>query len=89
MNLLVVVDINLCLGPLASWNLAPEQNVNLAVGTSLELWQEEVCSDQAEETSGTPDVTALAAEITALASVSSCPSKHLSTQRELTVGLSM
>ena len=40
-----------------------EQNVDFAVGSVLHLRQEEVCDDEAEEASATPDVTALATKV--------------------------
>jgi hypothetical protein len=62
-RLLVSCNINFSLGPLAGRNLALEQNVNLTVGAALHLRQEKVCQHEAEETSTTPDVTALATEV--------------------------
>ena len=62
-RLLVVLNIDDSLCPLAGWDLALEQDVNFAVRAVLHLGQEEVCHDEAEETSSTPDVTALAAEV--------------------------
>jgi hypothetical protein len=69
-RLLVSCNINFGLGPLAGRNLALEQNVNLTVGAALHLRQEKVCQHKAEETSTTPDVTALATEVGLLLFVS-------------------
>jgi hypothetical protein len=63
LRLLIIVNIDDSLGPLACWNLAVEQDVDLAVRSVLHLRQEEVCENEAEETSATPDVTALATEV--------------------------
>lgn len=59
-HLLVVIDVNVRLLPLASWDLALEHDVNLAVGSVLHLGQLKVGGDQAEQTRRTPNVTALA-----------------------------
>jgi hypothetical protein len=69
-RLLVSCNVNFGLGPLAGRNLALEQNVNLTVGAALHLRQEKVCQHEAEETSTTPDVTALATEVGLLLYVS-------------------
>ena len=69
-RLLVGRNIDLGLGPLAGRNLAPEQNVDLAVGAALHLRQEEVCQGKAEETSTGPNVAALATKIGLLFCVS-------------------
>lgn len=86
-HLLVVLHIDLGLLPLASRYLAVEHDVDLAVGAALHLRQPEVCADQAEQTSATPDVTALAAEVSALCYVSDC--QRRTREGRLTVGLSM
>lgn len=52
--------------PLAGWHLAFEQDVNLTVGQTFHLRQIEECRDQAAEAGETPDVTALAAKVSAL-----------------------
>lgn len=54
------------LGPFASRHLALEQNVNLTVRPVLHLRKVEVGEDEAEETSATPDVSALATKVHAL-----------------------
>jgi hypothetical protein len=61
--LLVVVDVDLGLLPLAGRDLAVEHDVNLAVRAVLHLRKLEVGHDQAAEAGGTPDVTTLAAEV--------------------------
>lgn len=45
-NLLIIVDINLRLLPLASRDAALEHDVNLTVGSALHLGQEEVGDNQ-------------------------------------------
>lgn len=87
-HLLVVLHIDLCLLPLASRDLALEHNVNLTIGSSLHLRQVEVCRDQADETSGTPDVAALTTKVSTLHYVSNCHRK-IRREKSLTVGLSM
>lgn len=66
LHLVVILDIDNSLLPLASGHLAVEQDVNLTVRSALHLRQEEVCHDEAEETSAAPNVAALAAEVGAL-----------------------
>ena len=61
--LLVIVDVDLGLLPLAGRDLTVEHDVNLAVRAVLHLWQLEVGDNQAAETGGAPDVTTLAAEV--------------------------
>lgn len=68
--LLVGLDIDNSLCPLASRNLALEQNVDFAVGSVLHLRQEEVCHDETKETCASPDVAALATEVCLLHYVS-------------------
>jgi hypothetical protein len=65
-----------------------EQDVNLAVGSTLHLRQVEVCRDQANETGGTPDVAAFAAKISTLHYVSKCYRKTWR-EKNPTVGLSI
>jgi hypothetical protein len=60
--LLVVVDVDLGLGPVARRNLALEHDVNLAVRSTLHLRHAEVCSDKTDEASGAPNVTTLATD---------------------------
>jgi hypothetical protein len=62
----VILDIDDRLLPLASRHLAVEQDVDLTVRPALHLRQVEESDDEAEETSATPDVAALAAEVCAL-----------------------
>jgi len=62
----VVLDIDDSLLPLASGHLAVEQDVDLTVRPALHLRQVEESDDEAEETSTTPNVAALAAEVRAL-----------------------
>ena len=59
-RLLVVIDVNDSLRPLASWDLALEHDVDLAVGTSLHLRKLVVRRDQAEEAGSAPNVAAFA-----------------------------
>lgn len=61
-HLLIIININLSLFPLASGNLALEHDVNLAVRSTLHLGKEEVCSDETGETGTAPDVTTLATD---------------------------
>lgn len=69
-RLLVGLDVDNGLGPLAGRDLALEQNVNLTVRAALHLRNEEVGHDETEETSAAPNVTALAAEVCLLPGVS-------------------
>ncbi|KAG9711300.1 putative sugar transporter, partial [Aureobasidium melanogenum] len=48
--------------PVTSIDLALEENVNLTVRSTLHLRDAEVCGDETDETSTTPDVAALAAD---------------------------
>ena len=64
-HLLVVLHIDVRPLPLASRDLALEHDVDLAVRQTPHLWQEEVCHDQAEQSSATPDISALAAQVSA------------------------
>ena len=61
-HLLIIIDIDLGLLPLACRDLALEHDVNLAVRSALHLRKEEVCSDETGETGTTPDVTTLATD---------------------------
>ena len=67
--LLVVVDVDNRLAPLASRNLALEHDIDLTVGPTLHLRDVEVRHDEAHKASGTPDVTTLAAKVTTLKKV--------------------
>ncbi|KAG9873461.1 putative sugar transporter, partial [Aureobasidium melanogenum] len=49
-HLLVIVDINVGLGPVTSINLALEENVNFTVRSALHLRNAEVCGDETDET---------------------------------------
>jgi len=62
-HLLVVVDVDVRLLPLASRDVAREHDVDLAVRSALHLRQAKVCDDQADEGGGTPYEAALAAEV--------------------------
>jgi hypothetical protein len=62
------IDIRLC--PLTSWDTTLEQYVNLAIGSTFHLRQEEVCRYQAAQPGSTPDIAALASKISALHCVS-------------------
>lgn len=62
-NLLVGLDVDSSLGPLAGGDLAVEQNIDFAVRTVLHLRQVEVCEDKADETGTSPNITALATKI--------------------------
>lgn len=66
----VVVDVYDSLLPLASRNLALEEDIDFAVGPTLHLRKVEVCRQEANETSRAPDVSASAAEVDALESLS-------------------
>jgi hypothetical protein len=65
LHLLVVLHVDLRVFPLASRDLAFEHDVDLAVRATPHLWQEEVCHDQAEQPSASPDISALAAKVSA------------------------
>jgi hypothetical protein len=52
--------------------MALEQNIDLAIGSVLHLRNEEVCHDETEETSSSPDVSALSAKVGFLRFVSNC-----------------
>lgn len=67
-HLLVVVDVDNRILPLASRDMTVEHDVDLAEGPTLHLRQEQVCYDEAEEASSGPDVAALAAKVHALLS---------------------
>lgn len=69
--LLVVIDINVRLFPLASWDAALEHNVNLAVGSTLHLRQAKVSYDQTKQSRTAPDVATLPSNCTMLATVKS------------------
>lgn len=66
LHLVVVLDIDDRLLPLASRHLAVEQDVDLTVRSALHLGQVEEGHDEAEETSATPNVAALAAKVCTL-----------------------
>lgn len=70
LRLLVSVELDDSLLPLAGRNLALEEDVDLTVRTTLHLRQEEVRHNETEETSASPDVTALSAEVGLLRCVS-------------------
>lgn len=87
-RLLVGLCVDLSLGPVACVDLTLEQNVDLAVRAVLHLWYEEVCQDEADETSSGPYVTALSAEVGLLFDFSNIHRKNWR-ERHLTSGLSM
>lgn len=60
-HLLVVVDVDDRLLPLAGRDMALEQDVDLAVGAALHLWQTPPGNDKTDECRGAPDVPTLAA----------------------------
>lgn len=62
-NSLVILDINDRALELPRWNLALEENVQLAITPPLELWQAEEGADEAYGRSATPDVSALSGEV--------------------------
>jgi hypothetical protein len=64
-SLLVITHINDSSLELPSGNLAVEQDVELAVRAVLELRQEEVRRDPADERGAAPDVAALACHVPA------------------------
>lgn len=66
LHLVVILDIDDRLLPLASRHLAVEQDVNLTVRPALHLRQVEVGHHEAEETGAAPDVAALSAKVCAL-----------------------
>lgn len=86
-HLLVVLNIDHSLLPLASRDVTLEQDVNLAIGSTLHLRQEEVRQKKANKTGSTPDVAALTAEVRLLYFVSNCLLRGV--KKGLTVGLSM
>ena len=61
-RLLVVVDVDLGLPPLAGRDATLEHNVDFAVRAILHLWQTPPCSDQANERRGAPHVTTPASD---------------------------
>ena len=88
-RLRVVADVDNSLLPLAGRNLALEQNVDLAVRSALHLRKEEESHDEAEETSTSPDVTALSAKVCLLRFVSNVFRARFWEKDNLTSGLSM
>lgn len=65
-NLLVVVDVDDGLLPLAGLDLAPEEDVDLADGAALHLGKPDPGHDEAHEARRAPDVTALATKVDTL-----------------------
>jgi len=65
-HLVVILDVDDSLLPLASRHPTVEQDVNLTVRPALHLRQEEEGHDETEETGATPHVAALAAKVCAL-----------------------
>ena len=66
LHLVIILNIDDRLLPLASGHLAVEQDVDLTVGPALHLGKVEVGHDEAEKTGATPNVAALAAKVRAL-----------------------
>jgi hypothetical protein len=64
-HLLVIAYVDNSLLELPSRHFAVEEDVKLAVGTVLELWQEEVRRDPADDRGAAPDVAALAGHVPA------------------------
>jgi hypothetical protein len=64
-DLLVVVDVDDRLLPLASRDLPSEHDVDLAVTAVLHLRKLEVGDDQTSQTGGAPDVTTFSTKIAA------------------------
>ena len=62
-SLLVVVDIDDGLLPLASWYMTSEQNVDLTERPFLHLWDEQPRQNGADQGGSSPDVATLAAEV--------------------------
>lgn len=62
-NLLIVLDIDDRLLPLASLNLSLKQNVDFAEGSVLHLWNPNPSHESADKGGGCPDVAALAAQV--------------------------
>jgi hypothetical protein len=65
--LLIVLNINDSLLPLASWNTTLEHDVNLTIRSTLHLRKAEVGNDQTTESSSAPNVTTLATNCIMLA----------------------
>lgn len=63
LGLLVGLDVDDGLGPLAGRDLALEKNVDFAVRAALHLRKEEVGQHETDETSSAPDITALSTEV--------------------------
>jgi len=61
--LLIILDIDNGLRPLASGNVTPEQDVNLAEGPVLHLRDEHPREESTDEGSASPDVAALATQV--------------------------
>jgi hypothetical protein len=75
-RLLVGLCVDLSLGPVTGVDLALEKDVDLTVRAVLHLWYKEVCQDEADETSSSPYVTALSAEVGFLFDVSNVQLKN-------------
>jgi hypothetical protein len=67
---LVVLGVDDGTLPLASRHVAVEQDVDLAVGAALHLWDVVVGQDQAKECRACPNIAAFAAEVSALCGLS-------------------
>lgn len=65
-HLLVVVEVNGSLSPLASRDFAIEQDIDLTVGATLHLGEVKVGHDEAEETGTGPNVARLSSKVSGL-----------------------
>jgi hypothetical protein len=64
--LLVVLGVDDGILPLASRHMAIEEDVDLAVGSALHLWDVEVGKSETEECRACPNITTFSAEVSAL-----------------------
>ena len=64
-HLLIIINIDHGLLPLACWHSALEQDINLTVRSALHLRKTPPGECQTDEGGTTPDVTALATEVAA------------------------
>jgi hypothetical protein len=84
--LLVILHIDNSVLPLPSRDTPLKHDVNSAVGSPFHLRQVEMCHDQPEQTGATPDVTALAAKVSALETVLAIVTAKLGGRRVLLSG---
>jgi hypothetical protein len=66
LHLLVVVDVNSRLAPLASLHMAVEENIDFAVGAALHFRQPDPGQQEADKASCAPNITAAAAQVDTL-----------------------